>query len=235
MRSHAGSYLFITPHGFASRKTPVLFMISTSEGHVTLFGCAGVQLVTSHMSGLCCLHSHLCHQMAPVAHIETEPPDGTSGSYPDEAPVEDVEDDEGHGEQDATALVNPLGDLLRGHRGEAGVVRGRHQCGDGNHQVSVARVVSGLHARISSHCLCGIDGERVAVALKQEATAVVADRGTTLRLQTEMSRTALPHVTSTPSPIIPSRHPAVLFHTNVGSVSHRCRKALRLVDICRKV
>lgn len=125
----------------------------------------------------------------PVARIQTEPPDGTSGSYPDEAPVEDVEDDEACREQDATALVNPLSDLLRGHRGEAGVVLGHDQCGDRNHQVSVARVIFGLHIRITSHRLCGIHGERVAVALKQEATALVADHGTTLRLQKEMSRT----------------------------------------------
>jgi len=121
--------------------------------------------------------------MAPVAHSQTEPPDGTSGSYPDEAPVEDVEDDEERREQDATALVNPLRDLLRGHRGEAGVVRGRGQCGHRNHQVSEARVIFGLHIRISSHRLCGIHGEGVAVALKQEATVLVADHGTTLRPQ----------------------------------------------------
>ena len=160
-------------------------------------------------------------------------PGGASGSYPDEAPVEDVEDDEGYGEQDAAALVNPLRDLLRGHRGEAGVVRGCDQCGDGYHQVSVARVNFGLGVRISSHRLRGIDGERVAVVLKQEETALVADHGTTLRLQKEMSRTAFTHFTSRHSPTIPCSHPAFLFHTNVCSVNHRCRKAL--VDICRKV
>jgi len=150
--------------------------------------------------------------MAPVAHIQTEPPDGTSGLYPDEAPVEDVEDDEGRREQDATALVNPLRDLLWRHRGEAGVVLGRGQCGDRNHQVNVARLISGLHIRISSHRLCGIHGEGVAVALKQETTALVADHGTTLK---ETSRTPLPHFTSSALTRFP---PAVLFHTNFGSV-----------------
>jgi hypothetical protein len=33
----------------------------------------------------------------------------------------------------------------------------------------VARVIFGLHIRISSHRLCGIHGEGVAVALKQES------------------------------------------------------------------
>jgi hypothetical protein len=45
----------------------------------------------------------------------------------------------------------------------------------------------------------------------------VADHGTTLRLLKETSRTPLPHFTSSALPQFP-RHPAVLFHTNFGSV-----------------
>lgn len=36
-------------------------------------------------------------------------------SYEDERPVEDVENEEGNGEEYPTALVDPLGDLLRRH------------------------------------------------------------------------------------------------------------------------
>jgi hypothetical protein len=79
----------------------------------------------------------------------------------------------------------------------------------------VARVIFGLHIRFNSHRLCGIHGEGVAVALKQETTALVADHGTTLRLQNEMSRTALPHFTSSAL----TRNP---LQSSSRSVSHEC-------------
>ena len=42
-------------------------------------------------------------------------------SDPHKAPVEEVEEDERCWEEDSTALVDPLCDLLRRHRGEASV------------------------------------------------------------------------------------------------------------------
>ena len=103
---------------------------------------------------------------------------GTRVSDPDETPVEDVEDDEGDGEEDSTAAVDPLRDLLGRHRGEAGVVRGGARCGNRNYQVSLARVVFGSHVRVTAQRVYGVHSERVAVILQQQAITLVAVHAT---------------------------------------------------------
>lgn len=44
---------------------------------------------------------------------------GVLVSYPDERPVEDVEDEKGDGENDAAALIDPLSDFLGRHGRES--------------------------------------------------------------------------------------------------------------------
>ena len=143
----------------ARRRTPetsALFTFLRQKGH-TACDCTAVD------TARCCS----CRLLSSLT---SAPPDGTSCSYPDETPVEDVEDNEGHREEDATASVDPLRDLLRGHRGEAGVVRVGAGRGHRNHQVSVARVIFGPYIRVSAHGVYGVHSERVAVALQQEVT-----------------------------------------------------------------
>jgi len=98
----------------------------------------------------------------------------TSGLDPDEAPVEDVEQDEASRKKHATAAVDPLRDLLGCHRSETGVIRGGAGCGDGNHHVRVARVILRTHVRVCADRIHGVDSQSVTVILKQHLAMLLS-------------------------------------------------------------
>lgn len=163
----------VKSHRVTSDKTRVITTVSTSEGTARCsIYCVGCD---KGLSVKQLLYRPL------LASVVSVPPDGSRVSDPDETPVEDVKDDEGDGEEDSTATVDPLRDLLGRHRGEAGVVRGGARCRNRNHQVSLARVVFGSHVRVTAQRVYGVHSERVAVILQQQAITLVAVHGTKQR------------------------------------------------------
>lgn len=89
-------------------------------------------------------------------------------SDPDEAPVQDVEEDERGGEEDAASPVDPLGYLLGRHRREAGVVGRGAGGGHRYHQVRVVGVRLRTRVGVVANGIHGVHGQSVAVVLKQE-------------------------------------------------------------------